>query len=81
MAEMMMSSTSSVIAPKEPISDPEIRRQKGLNCWHIGSQLVEELPSWARIITDAAADAPVARNTSITFRYRPDILNWFSSCQ
>lgn len=56
-ADKRISSTNMTIATKEPISEPEVRSQKLLNCWQIANQLAEALPLCAKYTIAAAADA------------------------
>lgn len=56
-ADKRMSSMNITTAINEPMSAPEIRSQKLLNCWQIANQLAEVLPLCAKYTIAAAADA------------------------
>lgn len=47
-ADRKMSRIIMTIAAKEPISEPEMRSQKELNCWQIANQFALTLPLCAK---------------------------------
>ena len=64
---MLTLSTSSTMAAKEPMREPEMRSQKASNCWQMANQLALALPLCARYTIAAAADAADVTSASITF--------------
>lgn len=51
--------------PKDPMSEPEIRLQKELNCWQMANQFVFVFPLWAKYTMAADADAPAVNRASM----------------
>lgn len=68
MAASKINSINTTIPPNDPISDPDARWQKLLNCWQTGSQFAELLPLWAKYTIDVAVDAPAVKRANITFK-------------
>lgn len=62
----IMINTSTIIEMKEPIKEPEMRSQKLLYCWQIGSQLAPVFPLCATATIAAAAEAAAVSRAIIT---------------
>ena len=64
-ADIKIKSMKTMIPPKDPIKEPEIRSQKELNCWQMANQLALMFPLCARYTMAAAAEAADVNRASI----------------